>query len=167
MIVRAAGLGLFLVTLLLIETVVGPELAVWGVHPNLVALSVLAVGMSGGAAAGLRYGFVAGLAIDLTAGPEAIVGISALLLLLTGYGAGLLRPFIAASQLPGQVIVAGAGVTMIVVLEELLGMLLGQEASPPLAMLVIALGAGLYAAVLAPLVCLLAARLERLTPRVD
>lgn len=164
MILRGVAFALLLVSVLLVQTVVAPAARVAGVVPDLVVLSVLSVGMIRGPGAGLRYGFAAGIAVDLLSGPDSIVGVTALLLLLAGYGAGMVRPFIAASQLPGQMLVGGLGVPVVVLLAELFDLLLGGEVAAPVALLTAAVVSGAYAALLAPLMGLLVARLERALP---
>lgn len=166
MIVRGVALGLTLVTVLLVQTVVAPAMAIGGVTPDLVMLSVVAVGLLEGSGVGLRYGFAAGLALDLLAGAETILGVSALVLLFGGYAAGLARPFIAASELPGQIVLGGLGVAALVLANGLLELLLGVEGPRVGQLAGDALGQGVYAAVLSPLMCLLIGRISRALPDV-
>lgn len=161
MTLRAVGFALLLVGALLLQTVVAPAMELFGVTPNLLALSTVCVGMAAGPGAGLRYGFSAGLAAGLLAGSEAVLGVAALLLLLGGYAAGLTRPFIAASEIVGQIVVGGVAVAMLSLADQMFGWLLGRAVSPVDVVLLQALVGGLYAAVLAPLVCLLVERLDR------
>lgn len=165
MIFRGVVLTVLLVTVLLLETVVGPALRVGGVAPKLVAVSVLAVGMIAGSTAGLVYGFAAGIAVGVLQGPESILGVAALLLLLGGYAVGLARPFIAASELPAQVVLGAVGVVALTLAEELFEVLLGRQTVGLGRLLVDALVGGLYAALLTPLVCLLVSRMERALPQ--
>lgn len=164
MILRAAAFALLLVSILLVQTVIAPAARIAGVVPDLVVLSVLSVGMICGAGAGLRYGFVAGVAVDLLSGPDSIVGVTALLLLLAGYAAGSVRPFIAASELPGQMLVGGIGVPVVVLLSEMFDLLLGGQVSALGALLLTIVVSGAYAALLAPLMGLLVERLEGALP---
>jgi rod shape-determining protein MreD len=161
---RGIAMGLLLVTVLLLQTVVAPHMEIAGIAPNLVVLSVVSVGMMTGTGLGLRYGFLAGLSVDLLTGSEAILGVSALLLLLAGYVAGQARPFIAASQVPGQVVVAGVGLALVTMVGELLEFLLGRDIAPVGSLVLEALAGGVYAAVLAPLACVLVGRLDRIRP---
>lgn len=164
MILRGAAFALLLVTILLVQTVIAPSARIAGVMPDLVSLSVLSVGVVTGPGPGLRYGFVAGLVVGLISGPDSILGVSALVLLLAGYGAGLVRPFIAASQLPGHIMVGGAGVALVALFRELFALLLGGEVVPFGVLLVQALVGGAYAALLAPIVGLLITRLVEALP---
>jgi rod shape-determining protein MreD len=100
-ILRVAVFALILLTALLLETVVLSGVSVLGVTPAVVVLSVVGVSLSEGAESGLRYGFAAGLTVDLLSG--GLVGLFALVYLLTGYGAGVLRPFLSGSALVTQV----------------------------------------------------------------
>lgn len=159
---RALGFTTLLVVTLLLQTVVAPAMEVAGVAPNLVVLTTVCVGMSAGPGAGLRFGFSAGLATGLLAGSEAVLGVSALLLLLGGYAAGQARPFIAASEIVGQILVGGVAVAGLTLADETFGWLLGRSAAPVDTVLVEALAGGVYAAVLAPLVCLLVERLDQI-----
>jgi rod shape-determining protein MreD len=99
---RIAVFGLVLTTALLIETVVLSGLSVAGVSPAVVVLTVVGVSLTEGPESGLRYGFAAGLTVDLLSG--GLIGLVALVYLLVGYGAGVLRPFLSGSALVTQVV---------------------------------------------------------------
>lgn len=164
MILRGLAFALLLVSVLLLQTIVAPVITVAGVPPDFLVLSVLAVGMCGGSGRGLRYGFVAGLAADLLAGPDSIIGVSALLLLLGGHAAGLARPFIAASEFPGQVLLGGVGVAVLQLLGVGFGVLLGEDAPALVPLVLDVLIAAAYAALLAPVLCFIVDRIQRALP---
>lgn len=161
MIARLVMMGAVLATCLLLETVVFPGLAVIGWRPHLVLLSVLAFGLVDGHETGLRYGFVAGIATDLLSGAASIIGMSALVLLLVGYGAGLARPFLAGSALAGLILVAGAATVVAVGAAGLLSALLGGEAPGAATVAQGAVVVGAYNAALAPFVLRPVAALAR------
>lgn len=164
MILRGVAFGLVLVTALLLQTVVAPVVAIAGVAPDLVVLTVLVLALIEGPGTGMRYGFAAGLALDLLATGDAIVGTSALVLLGAGYVAGAVRPFLTGSLLVGHVLVAGIGSGLVVAAATLLEVLLGLDVGDPLAMLTeVVISAG-WAALLAPIAAVALGRMTRALP---
>lgn len=154
MIARVVMMALVLVTALLLGTVVLSGLS-WGMwRPDLVVLTVVAFGLADGPGTGARYGFAAGLAVDLLSTGSQLVGTAALVLALVGYTSGVVRPYLAASGLPGQVAVAAAASAAAVLSYGLLSQLLEVASSTPLAALQSAVATGLYNALLAPFVLL-------------
>jgi rod shape-determining protein MreD len=159
-IARFAVLGLVLVTALLIDTVAFAGLGTAGVGPSIVVLTVVAVGLTDGSEAGARFGFGAGLAVDLLS--DGLVGLSALVLLLIGYLVGLTRPFLTGSVLLSQVIVGSAGSALAIALYGGLSLLFDPQGLTFGGVVVGAIVAGLVNGVLAPLVVLpVAAALRR------
>ncbi len=156
MILRGAVLALVLVTALLVQTVVAPAAAVAGIVPDLVVLTVLALGLLEGPGTGLRYGFAAGLVVDLLASGETILGTSALVFLLVGYAAGAARPYLAANELLGQTLASAVGSAAVVLLSRLLEVVLGVDGPDLVSLLLEAVGAAAWAVLLAaPLLLLL------------
>jgi rod shape-determining protein MreD len=147
---RVAVLGLVLVTALLLDTVVLVGLAVRGVSPSLVVLTVIAVALAGGPEPGVRYGFIAGLTTDLLAG--GLLGLFALVHLLTGYLTGLLRPFLGDGGLLVQLGVGAAASAGNVALYGALTMVLAQQAVTWPMLLLVAVVVGLGNGLLAPFV---------------
>ncbi len=81
-----------LAALLLVQlTVVNGVALPGGGTPDLVLLCAVALGLTGGPAAGLVAGFCAGLALDLAPPASQLAGQYALVLCLAGYGSGRLR----------------------------------------------------------------------------
>lgn len=109
MIPRVVMLVLLAVIALALDTVLLTGFTVAGVSPSLAIVSVVAIAWSDGPASGSRYGFAVGLGIDLLAG--GLVGLSALVLLLVGYGVGVGRRYWTGSPVIGQLIagLVGAG----------------------------------------------------------
>src|SRR5262249_17897154 len=62
-----------------------------GGTPDLVLLTVIALGMAGGPSCGLVVGFCAGLGLDLAPPANQLIGQYALVLCLVGYWSGRLR----------------------------------------------------------------------------
>ena len=125
MVARVAVLGLLLLAALLVSTVVAPAVRIGGVRPEPAVLLVVAVALADGPGAGMRFGFVAGLASDLVSGADAVVGLSALVLTFVGYASGLARPYTNAAPLAGKMVVAAAASAAAVLASGLLGRLLG------------------------------------------
>ena len=164
MILRGVALGLVLVTALLLQTVVAPAVTVAGIPPDLVVVTVLVLAVLEGPGTGMRYGFAAGLALDLLAAGDSLVGTSALVLLAVGYLAGSTRPFLSGSELIGQIIVAAAGSAFVVVAGTLLDLVLGADVGDLLQMVAEALVVAGWAALLAPVVAVLLGRVSRALP---
>lgn len=151
MIARGAVLALVLLIVLLLQTVVAPDLTLAGVTPDLVVLSVLVIGLLEGPETGLRYGFAAGLATDLLSSSDTILGVTALLLLFLGYAAGVVRPYVTGNERIGRILAAAAGAALLVVGEGLLGTVLGVDGPGALSVLGQAVGAALWAVLFTPL----------------
>lgn len=152
MIARVAMMGLVLVSALLLGTVVLSAVSFGGWQPDLVVLTVVGFALADGAGTGARYGFVAGLAVDLLSVGTQLVGTAALVLLGIGYASGVLRPYLSATGLTGQVALASTASAVAIVGYGLLGQLLEVAPSGLLAVVQSALATGVYNAVLAPLV---------------
>lgn len=161
MIVRLGLMGLVLLTALLLGTVVlgAISFGVW--RPDLVVLTVVAFGLAEGAGTGARYGFVAGLVVDLLSAGTHVVGTAALVLLLIGYASGALRPYLSTSGLAGQIGMAASASAVAVAAYGLLGQLLEVDSPSLLGVVQSALATGVYNAVLAPLVLLPVGALSR------
>lgn len=80
--------GALLVALVL-QVMIAPHLAIFGVTPNLLLLVVITLAFVEGSSAGASTGFVAGLLMDLlSTGP---IGAWALVMTVTGYLSGSLK----------------------------------------------------------------------------
>lgn len=152
MIPRLVMMAAVLVTALLLSTVVLSALT-WGMwRPDLIVLTVVGFALADGPGTGARYGFVAGLAVDLLSTGSQLVGTAALVLLLVGYTAGVVRPYLSTAGLVGQVAVAAVASVAAVLAYGLLSQLLEVASSTPLAALQSAVATGLYNALFAPIV---------------
>lgn len=164
MIARAAMMVLVLLTALLLDTVILPGISFGIWRPDLVVLTVVAFALADGPGTGIRYGFLAGLTVDLLSTGSQLVGTAALVLLLVGYVSGMLRPYLSATGMVGTVALAGTASTAAVLSYGLLSQLLEVASSTPWAALQSALATGLYNALLAPVVVIVVGRLSRRLP---
>lgn len=164
MILRAGMMVLVLLTALLVGTVIVPAISAGIWRPDLVVLTVVAFALADGPGTGVRYGFVAGLTVDLLSTGSQLVGTAALVLALVGYASGVVRPYLSATGLIGQVALAGVASTIAVLSYGLLSQLLEVASTTPWAALQSAVATGLYNAVLAPVVVLVVGALSRMIP---
>lgn len=164
MIARVTMMALVLLTALLLGTVAlsAVTFGVW--RPDLVVLTVVGFAIADGPGTGARYGFAAGLSVDLLSAGSHLVGTAALVLLLVGYLSGLARPYLSATGLVGQIALAGMASMCAVLAYGLLAGLLEVTSVSPWAAVRSALATGLYNALLAPLVLLPVAALSRRAP---
>ncbi len=80
---------LVVLSLVVLQTTVFPDLRVFGAVPDLLLVATIAVGYERGAEAGAVFGFVGGLAIDCFLSSP--FGVSALAFSLVGYGVGVFQ----------------------------------------------------------------------------
>ncbi len=158
------------VTALLVELTVLPLLHLPGAVPDLLTVTVIAIGFAAGPIRGSVTGFAAGLLLDLVPPADGLLGLSAVMLVTVGYLAGLLgaetsrSPFstvgltslLSAGAVLGQAMVGGIVLDPRVSWDRVPGLVLTAAA---------------YAAVLAafvvPTVGALWRRVEPPTPRYD
>jgi rod shape-determining protein MreD len=87
---RAGLMALLVLTAVLVQLTVLPLLGLPGATPDLVAVTVIGLGLVGGPVRGTIAGFAAGLLLDLLPPADGVLGLSAVLLVVVGYLAGLL-----------------------------------------------------------------------------
>jgi rod shape-determining protein MreD len=80
---------LVVLTLVVLQTTVFPDLRVFGAVPDLLLVATIAVGYQRGPEAGAVFGFVGGLAVDCFLSSP--FGVSALAFSLVGYGVGVFQ----------------------------------------------------------------------------
>jgi len=90
-VVRAALAVIVLALGALIQSVVLTRLDLPGATPDLVLVLVVTVGLLRGPAEGGIAGFATGLLVDLMPPTDTVMGLSSLVLLLAGAGAGAVR----------------------------------------------------------------------------
>jgi len=89
MVIRRVRLALLIVTLVVLQTAVFPQLRVFGAIPDLCLVATVAVAFEEGPQTGAIFGFISGLTVDLfLASP---LGLSALANSVTGYAVGLFQ----------------------------------------------------------------------------
>jgi rod shape-determining protein MreD len=85
----AVRVGLIIITAMVIEQGVAPQLRIAGVSADVLLLAAVCAGVVGGPDAGGLVGFFAGLALDLVV--ISPMGLGALAYCLAGYATGLAR----------------------------------------------------------------------------
>lgn len=161
MMARAGVLAIVLVSALLVRTVVAPIIAVAGVVPDPVLLTVVALALGDGPRTGARYGFAAGLAVDLLGGSDLLVGTWSLAFSVAGWGVGVLRTYLTGSPLVTQLGAATAAALMAIGIAGVMAMLLDSGRLTPVDMLVVAFGTALYNLPFVPVVVPTVATLSR------
>jgi rod shape-determining protein MreD len=86
---RAMPTALALLVAVVLQIAVAPQLAVFGVVPNVIFLVVVTLALVEGPVAGSVAGFIGGLLFDLLG--ASVVGPYALVFTIVGYAAGLLQ----------------------------------------------------------------------------
>lgn len=86
---RALTTALALISAIVLQVAIAPQIAVFGVVPNFVFLVVVTLALLEGPATGCAAGFVGGLLFDLLG--ASVVGPYALVFCVAGYMAGLIH----------------------------------------------------------------------------
>ncbi|HEX3946224.1 MAG TPA: rod shape-determining protein MreD [Acidimicrobiales bacterium] len=110
---------------LLVQSTIGVDISIFGVHPDLLLLLPIAAGMAGNAEEGAVMGFVAGLAADLLLPTP--FGLSALVGCLVGFAVGYSTGAITREVWWFPAVVALAASAVGVMLYAVMGAVLGQE----------------------------------------
>lgn len=105
--IRAAAVGLALLSAALLQTALFPHLALAGFRPDLLLLITAMLALEDGPLTGVRVGFGAGLVADLLL-EQSPMGVSVLVLVAVGYGVGVLRPYLAPGSVSAPLVVAFA-----------------------------------------------------------
>jgi len=152
---RAVFAGVLLLTAVLLELTLLSRLGLPGATPDLVLVCVSALALVRGAEAGAVIGFGAGLLLDLAPPAVGYLGMSAFLLALVGYLAGMAAGSADRGVWRPVVLVAGLG-ALAVVVRAVLGGLLGDDGvvwdDVPLLVVTEAFYAGFLAVFVIPLV---------------
>ena len=145
---RTLLVALLTITGLVVETSILGEATLGGTKPQLLLLMTVALAMGEGPALGAGFGFTAGLATDLLTGLPA--GLTAITYTIVGYAVGRTR---AQVQTPTAWLPAAmefAATLGGVLLYGGISLLVGQEATGGRALVVHALLAACYSALLTP-----------------
>lgn len=87
---RAGLMAVLLLTAVVLQLTVLPLFGLPGATPDIVAVTVIGLGFVGGPVRGSVAGFSAGLLLDLAPPADGLLGLSAVVLVVVGYLAGLL-----------------------------------------------------------------------------
>jgi rod shape-determining protein MreD len=147
---RTVSIAAIIVTALLLQSTVFAQMKLFGVRPELLYLVTIVTAVLEGPGEGMVVGFAGGLAQDFLLNQPK--GLTALTLTLLGYGVGLLRQYIVSPSplLPTMLVAVSTAAG--VVFYEILGFLLGQVNQPLTFSIKVPVFAGLYGAVLTPIV---------------
>lgn len=160
---RFARLALLLVFLVLVQTAVLPYIRVADVVPDLALVATIAIAYQEGPEVGAIFGFAAGLAMDLFL--QTPLGLSALAFALTGYLIGVVQGALVRTAWWVAPVLGSLGGILGGLLFVGIGALVGQEQLFTLRSLRIVALAGVFDAVVAPLVFPLAGFAARGRPR--
>jgi rod shape-determining protein MreD len=128
-----------------------------GTAPDLVLVLVVTLGLASGPLAGGLIGFGAGLALDVAPPASGLLGLSALVFCLVGYGSGRLRgPLERSSWLPLAVVMLAAAAGE--VLYALVGLTFGDPDITPQSIRLVLPVAVVYDILLCPFVLYLVVR---------
>jgi rod shape-determining protein MreD len=146
---RALVLVAVIVTALLLQTTVFPELTLLEVKPELLYLVTVIFAVLQGPADGAVVGFVGGLAQDFMLNMPK--GITALTLTILGYTVGLARQYIASPSPLLPALLVGLGTAGGVAFHQAVAFLLGEEEGPFSYVAKVVLVTAFYGAVLTPI----------------
>jgi rod shape-determining protein MreD len=125
---RALVLVAVIVTALLLQTTVFPELTLLGVKPELLYLVTVVFAALLGPAEGAIVGFIGGLAQDFLLNTPK--GITALTLTILGYTVGLARQYITSPSPLLPAILVALGTAGGIAFHQAVAFLLGEEEGP-------------------------------------
>jgi rod shape-determining protein MreD len=145
---RIAVLLVVIVTALLLQTTVFPELAFLGVRPELLYLVTVVFAALRGPTDGAIVGFVGGLAQDFLLNQPK--GITALTLTMLGYTVGLARQYLTSPSPLMPAVLVALGTAGGVAFHQAVAFLLGEEEGPFGYLAKVVLLTALYGAVLTP-----------------
>lgn len=161
---RVLAMAGVLVLAVLLDTVVLSSLTLGVWRPDLVMLTVMGVALAQGSGAAVRYGFAAGLLVDLLSTSTRLVGTSALVFVLAGYALGVLRPYLAGGGLPARLVAVAATSVVAVLGGTLLDHLLEVTSAGLGNAVQLGVATGVVHALLTPVVVLPLEALSRLFP---
>jgi rod shape-determining protein MreD len=146
---RAVILIAVVVTALLLQTTVFPELTLLGVKPELLYLVTVVFAALRGPSEGAIVGFVGGLAQDFLL--DMPKGITALTLTMLGYTVGLARQYITSPSPLLPAVLVAVGTAGGVAFHQAVAFLLGEEDGPFGYLAKVVLLTAIYGAVLTPI----------------
>lgn len=146
---RGISWAIVVLTALVLQSTVFAQITLGGTKPDLVYLVTIILAFLEGPSSGAVAGFAGGMAEDFLLNlPK---GITALTLTLVGYAVGTVRQYVITPSPILPVIVVGTATTVGILFNQLVTFLLGQLHVGAGAVLRVALLAGLYNALLTPI----------------
>jgi rod shape-determining protein MreD len=146
---RVVVLVAVIVTALLLQTTVFPELTLLGIRPELLYLVTVVFAALRGPAEGAIVGFASGLAQDFMLNMPK--GITALTLTILGYTVGLARQYITSPSPLLPAVLVAVGTATAVAFHQGVAFLLGEEEGPFGYVAKVVLLTALYGAILTPI----------------
>jgi rod shape-determining protein MreD len=146
---RAVVLIAVIVTALLLQTTVFPELTLLGIKPELLYLVTVVFAVLRGPQEGALVGFVGGLAQDFMLNTPK--GITALTLTILGYTVGLARQYITSPSPLLPAILVALGTAAGVAFHQGVAFLIGEEDAPFGYLAKVVLLTAFYGAILTPI----------------
>jgi rod shape-determining protein MreD len=138
-----------IVTALLLQTTVFPELTLLGVRPELLYLVTVIFAALQGPAEGAVVGFIGGLAQDFLLNTPK--GITALTLTMLGYTVGLARQYITSPSPLLPAVLVALGTAGGIAFHQAVTFLLGEESGPFGYLAKVVLLTAIYGAILTPI----------------
>lgn len=123
---RALATGLLVIFTLALQSTVLARMTLLGVIPQLVLVVVVSLGYVEGERVGAAAGFAGGLMQDLLL-PQSIVGLTAFVYTLIGYGVGVLRQYTQVESVWTPVFAVTLASAVAEISYATLAVLLGQE----------------------------------------
>jgi rod shape-determining protein MreD len=124
---RVFAVGLVVLAALAIQTTILSRLTLLGVIPQLVLVVVISLAYLDGVRVGLVAGFFGGLLLDLQLPPDSIVGLTALVYTMIGYGVGYFRQYSTSESVWAPVFAVAVGSAVAEVSYALLAIMLGRS----------------------------------------
>jgi rod shape-determining protein MreD len=146
---RVVSIAAIVITALLLQSTVFPDLRLLGVRPELLYLVTIAIALLEGPNEGATVGFVSGLSQDFLMNQPK--GLTALTLTLLGYAVGMFRQFIVSPSPLVPTIVVGVGTAAGIAFYEVVSVLLGNFHEEAAYGVKVALLTATYNAVLTPI----------------
>jgi rod shape-determining protein MreD len=122
---RIAVVGAVVILALAIQSALLPQATLLGVIPQLVLLVVVTLAYLDGERVGIVTGFAGGLLADLQL-PDSILGLTALIYTLIGYGVGTIRQYAPSESVWTPVLFVAASSAIAEVAYASLSIMLGQ-----------------------------------------
>ncbi|MGH2808735.1 MAG: rod shape-determining protein MreD [Actinomycetota bacterium] len=124
---RILAVGLVVFAALALQTTLLSRLTLLGVIPQLVLVVVICLAFLDGERVGIVSGFFGGLLLDLQLPPDSIVGLTALVYTMIGYGVGYFRQYSTGESVWTPVFAVAVGSAAAEASYALLAIILGRS----------------------------------------